>query len=143
MLPEWVPTGVAEDFSNTIPIGMDYTCPINKDKLWYEHNMPGLPDVFFEQLGRFENGGIKKLLLRLVSSLNREMATTRFNPFSSSAISVWLTIGVVDSTLLTAPRVALVQPLKACTAMSPPIEINAILFIVSSSVYRYLTFELK
>ena len=60
MLPDWVPTGVAEDFSNTIPIGMDYTCPINKDKLWYELNLPGLPDVFFEQLDRFERGDLTK-----------------------------------------------------------------------------------
>ena len=55
---------IVTDFSKTLPSQMNYARPGFKDLEWYQENLPGLPETFFEQMKRLENGEFTKKDLR-------------------------------------------------------------------------------
>ena len=48
-----------EDYSK-LPLEFRYDGRVDKTLEWYQEHMAGLPDVFFEQMERVENGELTK-----------------------------------------------------------------------------------
>jgi len=55
---------IETDFSKTMGPEMCYDNCGYKDLAWYRSNLPGLPDEFFIQMERVENGELTKKQLR-------------------------------------------------------------------------------